>query len=358
MGGVSVKFGFAVQDEGATAKYTTSTEYVKSGEGFDAKSGLALYGRGGEGEKMQCVHPAKMADYPDAKRAHTDFFTLWFLGTRMSWMALEPITGRTHQLRFHMAEIGLRDRYSQFVVAGGPIGAVHPHFAAWHDTFWVPMFQFSPVQPALGPAARRVLAELRRLRILDTLPQKAFDSITALAAGICGTPMALISLVDSNRQWFKSRQGVELTQTSRSEAFCAHAIMEPSDVLVVNDATHDERFQDFPMVRRGELVFYAGAPIVTADGFALGTVCVIDHEVNGGKGQTLDLPLSKAITLIPKMKQTLEGRSVGILVAAGSGSGLGLHLVKQVSEDAHYERVGNYNVLRLTLRIPTEETAP
>jgi 23S rRNA pseudouridine955/2504/2580 synthase len=63
-------------------------------------------GRGGEGEKMLCVHPAKMAEHPDAKRAHTDYFTLWFLGTRMSWMALEPITGRTHQLRAHMAEIG------------------------------------------------------------------------------------------------------------------------------------------------------------------------------------------------------------------------------------------------------------
>ncbi len=64
------------------------------------------HGRGGEGEKMQCVHPAKMAEYPEAKRAHTDFFTLWFLATRMSWMALEPITGRTHQLRAHMAEMG------------------------------------------------------------------------------------------------------------------------------------------------------------------------------------------------------------------------------------------------------------
>jgi len=70
------------------------------------KFGLMKTGRGGEGEKMVCIHPAKMADHPDAKRAQTDYFTLWFLGNRLSWMALEPITGRTHQLRAHMAEIG------------------------------------------------------------------------------------------------------------------------------------------------------------------------------------------------------------------------------------------------------------
>ena len=88
------------------------------------------------------------------------------------------------------------------------------------------------------------LAELRRLRILDTLPQQAFDSLTTLAAGICGTPIALISLVDENRQWFKARHGVEVAQTSRDESFCAHAILDPHDVLVVQDTTRDVRFQN------------------------------------------------------------------------------------------------------------------
>ena len=120
------------------------------------------------------------------------------------------------------------------------------------------------------------LAELRRLRILDTLPQQAFDSLTTLAAGICGTPIALISLVDENRQWFKARHGIELAQTSRDESFCAHAILDPQGVLVVQDATRDVRFQNHAMVRSGELLFYAGAPIVSASGAALGTVCVLD----------------------------------------------------------------------------------
>jgi PAS domain S-box-containing protein len=128
------------------------------------------------------------------------------------------------------------------------------------------------------------LAELRRLQILDTLPQAAFDSLTSLAAGICGTPIALISLVDSSRQWFKARQGIEVAQTSRDQSFCAHAILRPHDVLVVNNASSDARFRNFPMVSSGELVFYAGAPIVTSSGAALGTVCVLDsvpRELDG-----------------------------------------------------------------------------
>ncbi len=133
------------------------------------------------------------------------------------------------------------------------------------------------------------LAALRRMQILDTLPQKAFDSLTVLAAGVCGTPIALISLVDSQRQWFKARHGVEVTQMSRDEAFCAHAIMQPDEVLVVHDASTDARFRDFPMVRRGELVYYAGAPIVTSSGAALGTVCVLDSVARELDEQQLNM---------------------------------------------------------------------
>jgi len=131
--------------------------------------------------------------------------------------------------------------------------------------------------PLPGNEADR-LAALYSLHVLDTAPESDFDDIVKLASKVCGVPIALVSLIDVDRQWFKATVGTRLRETPREQSFCGHAILG-REVLVVPDVREDPRFAGNPTVgEHGGVRFYAGAPLITSDGFALGTLCVLDSE--------------------------------------------------------------------------------
>ncbi len=144
------------------------------------------------------------------------------------------------------------------------------------------------------------LAALRRYQVLDTPPEESFDAIVQLASSICQAPISLVTLIDDARQWFKARVGLDLISTPREIAFCAHAITG-EELCLVPDALADERFRDNPMVLGDPWIrFYAGMPLITSDGFALGTLCVIDrkprHDLTERERECLQLLARETMT--------------------------------------------------------------
>ncbi|MCW5623383.1 MAG: GAF domain-containing protein [Burkholderiales bacterium] len=154
---------------------------------------------------------------------------------------------------------------------------------------------------------RERLAALRELLILDTPPEQRFDRIVGFAAEQFDVPIALLSLVDEKRQWFKARYGLDVCETSRDVSMCGHAIVHAPDFLVVRDALADQRFHDNPLVVGAPFIrFYAGAPLTLPSGYVVGTLCLID-----GKPRTLDaIDMATLATLRDiALEELMVGRS-------------------------------------------------
>lgn len=153
------------------------------------------------------------------------------------------------------------------------------------------------------------LAVLHRSSLLDTEVEKSYDDLVWLTSSICQTPIALVSLVDENRQWFKARVGLDVQETSRDSSFCAHAILRPDEVMVVPDTLLDERFIDNPLVIGDPGIrFYAGAPLNTSDGFSLGSLCVIDRvpRVLTEQQQIALRTLARQASVLIELRRTLS----------------------------------------------------
>jgi len=153
------------------------------------------------------------------------------------------------------------------------------------------------------------LKVLWQYSVLDTVPEEIFDDLTELAARICEAPIALITLVDEKRQWFKSKVGISIQETSRDISFCAHAIKQP-ELFIIPDATKDARFSNNPLVISDPKVrFYAGAPLISPDGYALGTLCVIDkvpRQLRPGQEQALRILARHVMSQLELRRRALE----------------------------------------------------
>lgn len=183
--------------------------------------------------------------------------------------------------------------------------------------------------PLIPDDEHQRLAALRRYRILDTLPEERFDRITRLASKVFGTSIALVSLVDTDRQWFKSRVGLDASETPREYAFCAHAIHFDRP-MVVNDTHEDARFRDNPLVVGGPKIrFYGGAPLITPDRRRLGTLCVIDEQPREMSADEQEMLVEFARIVVDE----LEFRHVAVEL---DGRLQQLELVEEIGDIGHW----------------------
>ncbi|RYY57924.1 MAG: GAF domain-containing protein [Chitinophagaceae bacterium] len=210
---------------------------------------------------------------------------------------------------------------------------------------------------------------LQGYSILDTLEEKDFDELTGLAAAICDIPVALVSLVDRERQWFKSHHGIPLRETDRSMSFCAHAINDPSNVMLVPDARQDIRFATNPLVTGNpHIVFYMGVPLVSLEGFALGTLCVIDQrprELTDAQVKSLSVLARQVMDKLELRKQSLALEEAnGILSSAMQLARLGTFVydqkLKKLDADEQFCRMFSVKNSSLSMEsvwtnVPSEE---
>lgn len=186
------------------------------------------------------------------------------------------------------------------------------------------------MKPAKIPEDEKLrLESLKELQILDTQAEKCFDDLTQLAAQICETPICLISLVDEDRQWFKSKHGLDANETPRDFAFCAHAILD-DHIFEVENSDEDERFADNPLVTGEPRVkFYAGAPIKTSDNFNVGTLCVIDNSPK----KLNDFQKNALETLANQVSVLMEYRKNILNVAHAYGQLSALSVIKSADHE-------------------------
>ncbi len=165
------------------------------------------------------------------------------------------------------------------------------------------------IAPPIPDNETKRQAAVEKYRLLDTMPEENYDNITSIISSICDAPISLITLIDKDRNFLKSRHGVDMSESPRELSFCGHAIAGEDDIMIVSDAREDERFKGNPLVTDFKAIFYAGAPLIDSNGYKLGTLCVYDHKprvLNDNQIKSLKAMAKQVMSLFEERYKTYE----------------------------------------------------